>query len=419
MFHHACAACSKANMDLCKAKAKDLDIFISEKLQPNERFLSQMATAVDSVCTFLKENCFKEVQVKGSKVKVLKVVKGGSTGKGTTLKGRSDADLVVFLSCFADYRDQEDNRREIIDEIRKKLEPYKGRGFTVTIEKSKWPNPRVLSFQLKLDNYEDVVECDVLPAYDPLGQVTKDYRPDPRVYSNLLRTCPEGGGFSTCFTELQRDFVKCRPTKVKSLIRLVKYWYKSYFEDKPEVKKLPPKYALELLTIRAWEEDGKKDDENTKFNTAELFRKVLEMVLNYRTLCVYWLKYYDIDFLESQLSKRRPIIMDPADPTGNFGEGYCWAEVARAAEVCMSQPPSVELVITQDNQFLLSVSVSPYTKIQQVKERIQLERGISIDTMSLFLGDQELLSQCTLVQYGIFSSTMLKLKTQGSYCTLL
>jgi 2'-5'-oligoadenylate synthetase len=35
-----------------------------------------------------------------------------------------------------------------------------------------------------------------------------------------------GGEFSTCFTELQRNFVESRPTKLKDLIRLVKHWYK-------------------------------------------------------------------------------------------------------------------------------------------------------------------------------------------------
>nr|XP_033811899.1 2'-5'-oligoadenylate synthase 3-like [Geotrypetes seraphini] len=411
MSGNPCSACLKANIDLCNAKEEDLNIFISKKLQPDEYFLFKMGNVVDTICTFLKEDSFKGFELNGSKVKVLKVVKGGSTGKGTTLKGRSDADLVVFLNCFKKYKDQENNRKEIIEQIRRKLETYpKGKDFTVTIENSKWPNPRGLTFQLKFTNYEDVVECDVLPAYDALGQVTVDYSPPPQVYENLLYSHPKGG-FSTCFTELQRDFVKDQPTKVKSLIRLVKYWYKSHFEDKPEVKKLPPKYALELLTIHAWEEDGKKE----KFKTDQVFHKVLELILNYETLCVYWSKYYDESFLKLQLSKCSPIIMDPADPTGNLGEGFCWNEVAKAAACCLHLPSSVELMITQDNQLLHRVSINPYTKIQQIKERL----GISTESESLFLGDQELSNHYTLAHYGIFYSTVLILKTQGSYCTIL
>lgn len=60
------------------------------------------------------------------------------------------------------------------------------------------------------------------------GQWTNTYRPDPRVYIKLIQECQDldlEGEFSTCFTELQRDFLRQRPTKVKSLIRLVKHWY--------------------------------------------------------------------------------------------------------------------------------------------------------------------------------------------------
>ena len=60
------------------------------------------------------------------------------------------------------------------------------------------------------------------------GHVSIYSVPDPQIYANLIRKCiylRKEGEFSTCFTELQRNFLKQRPTKVKSLIRLVKYWY--------------------------------------------------------------------------------------------------------------------------------------------------------------------------------------------------
>lgn len=60
------------------------------------------------------------------------------------------------------------------------------------------------------------------------GQWTNNNKPNPEVYIKLIRECQNlgrEGEFSTCFTELQRDFLRQRPTKVKSLIRLVKHWY--------------------------------------------------------------------------------------------------------------------------------------------------------------------------------------------------
>ena len=62
----------------------------------------------------------------------------------------------------------------------------------------------------------------------PTGQLTKGYRPDPQIYVQLIQECEnqrKEGEFSPCFTELQRDFLRNRPTKLKSLIRLVKHWY--------------------------------------------------------------------------------------------------------------------------------------------------------------------------------------------------
>lgn len=57
------------------------------------------------------------------------------------------------------------------------------------------------------------------------GQLRSGSRPDPRVYADLIHSYSNAGEFSTCFTELQRDFISSRPTKLKSLIRLVKHWY--------------------------------------------------------------------------------------------------------------------------------------------------------------------------------------------------
>lgn len=51
-----------------------LDTFIKDFLQPDETFLNQIKKAVDIICTFLKENCFRH-----SSTKVLKTVKVNSS----------------------------------------------------------------------------------------------------------------------------------------------------------------------------------------------------------------------------------------------------------------------------------------------------------------------------------------------------
>ncbi|XP_077604192.1 2'-5'-oligoadenylate synthase 1 [Crocuta crocuta] len=329
--------------DLKDTPAKYLDKFIENNLLPDTHFRRQVRQAVDIISSFLKERCFRGAL---HPVRVTKVVKGGSSGKGTTLRGRSDADLVVFLSNLTSFQEQLDNRGTFILEIKKQLEACQEEEiFDVQFEvrSLQWSKPRALSFVLRSPQLREGVEFDVLPAFDVLGQWTNIYRPDPQVYVSLIQEClnlETEGEFSTCFTELQRDFLKQRPAKVKSLIRLVKHWYQLCKEKLG--KPLPPQYALELLTVYAWERGNKQTD----FSTAQGFQTVLLLVLKYQKLCVYWTKYYNFEnaiiakYLLRQLKKPRPVILDPADPTGNVAGGdlYSWQRLAAEARAWLSYP---------------------------------------------------------------------------------
>lgn len=98
---------------------------------------------------------------------------GGSSGKGTSLRGRSDADLVVFLSPLTTFQDQLNRRGEFIQEIRKQLKAcQRERAFSVKFEVQapRWDNPRALSFVLSSPQLGEGVEFDVLPAFDALGE---------------------------------------------------------------------------------------------------------------------------------------------------------------------------------------------------------------------------------------------------------
>ncbi|XP_006870573.1 PREDICTED: 2'-5'-oligoadenylate synthase 3-like [Chrysochloris asiatica] len=320
---------------LYQTPAGDLNKFISEFLQPTRQFLDQVNKAVNTICSFLRENCFRN-----SPIKVLKVVKGGSSAKGTALRGRSDADLVVFLSCFGQFTEQGNRRAEVISEIRAQLEAcQREKQFEVKFEISKWENPRVLSFSLMSQTTKDQsIDFDVLPAFDALGQLGSGGRPSPQVYVDLIHSYSNAGEYSTCFTELQRDFIISRPTKLKSLIRLVKHWYQQCNRMPKGKGSLPPQHGLELLTVYAWEQGG----QDPQFNMAEGFRTVLELVSQYHKLCIYWTTNYKTenktigDFLELQLKKPRPIILDPADPTGNLGHNARWDLLAKEAAAYMS-----------------------------------------------------------------------------------
>ncbi|XP_056677687.1 2'-5'-oligoadenylate synthase 1-like [Monodelphis domestica] len=325
---------------LWNTQARDLDRYIEEYLLPNTIFRTEIRCAIDIICSFLKERCFQDL---GKSVRVTKVVKGGSSGKGTALRGCSDADLVVFLSNLKSFRDQIDHRNEFIEEIKKQLKTCQheqGWKFKVKFEVNSRANPRVLSFTLKSTKISQWVDFDVLPAFDVLGQLTTDFRkPDPQIYINLIRESQTAGEFSTCFTELQKQFLSQRCPKLKSLIRLVKHWYKMCKEI---MDSLPPQYALELLTVYAWEHGSQE----TRFITAQGFQTVLYLIQKYQELMIYWTINYDIDneaitdYLCRQLRKHRPVILDPADPTGDVGGGsrWRWDKLAQEAQRWSSAP---------------------------------------------------------------------------------
>ncbi|XP_012975249.2 2'-5'-oligoadenylate synthase 1A [Mesocricetus auratus] len=325
------------------AQTWELDDFIKDHLQPDTTFRKDVRVVINAVYTFLKERCFQGTP---HPVRVSKVMKGGSSGKGDMLKGRSDGDLVVFLNNLTSFEDQLNQRGEFLKEIEKELCQLQGeQNFPVKFEvfRSWGINSLGLILRLSSSDLQQEVEFDVLLAYDVLGDVNIYNKPNPQIYSSLIRECTSlglEGKFSACFTELQGTFMKNRPPKLKNLIRLVKHWYQLCKEKLG--KPLPPQYALELLTIYAWERGSGFPD----FNTAEGFRTVLELVTKYRQLRIYWTVYYDFqdqevsNYLHRQLSGARPVILDPADPTWNVAGSNpeCWCRLEGEATVWLQYP---------------------------------------------------------------------------------
>lgn len=291
--------------------------------------------------------------------------------------------------------------------------------------------PRSLSLTLSSKETGESIDVDILPAYDALGQVTQDAPPKAEVYVKLLHACSDPGEFSPCFTELQKMFVKRCPAKLKNLLRLVKYWYKELLNPQYPSGHLPPKYALELLTIYIWEEATGSSD---YFDMAQGFRTVLELLCRHQEICIYWEKYYSLQHgeigahVKRLLASRRPVILDPADPTGILGQNKNWALMAQAAaSYCCSLPclanvqpwnvqPArpVTIEVIKLSGARLKKLLSPYTSIGQLKEMIQ--QDWAIPPYMQRLAQQEagrsniILQDCdTLAMHGIFYNTTLVL----------
>ncbi|NXC22883.1 OASL2 protein, partial [Corythaeola cristata] len=388
-------------------------------------------------------------------------LQGGSAGKGTALRNNSDADVVLFLSYFSSYQQQKEKREYILNLIERRLHACRQRlTFSVNISEPRYKGPgntpRSLSLTLCSRQTLESIEVDILPAYDalgkgsglalgwaghqcrhnshppshPTGQVIRDVPPDAEVYERLLNASSDPGEFSPCFTELQKHFVKRYPAKLKNLLRLVKHWYKELLKPQYCNADLPPKYALELLTIYAWEQGT---DSSESFVMAEGFRTVLELLCRHQEICIYWEKYYSLQHsqigahVKRLLRCPRPVILDPADPTGILGQGKNWSLMAReAARHCSlhcvntTQPWKVQparpvtIEVRQLAGTSLSRTVSPSTSIWQLKEVIEKEWGIpryrqrlaqqEPSRNALILQDNE-----TLATHGIFYNTTLML----------
>ncbi|NXI51978.1 OASL2 protein, partial [Chloroceryle aenea] len=408
--------------------ANKLDGWIMEVLQPSTAFCKQVKETVKMICDFLKEDCFDNIHVH-------KTVKGGSAGKGTALRNKSDADVVLFLSSFSSYQQQKQDRKYILDLIKKRLHACKqSLTFTVTISEPRYKGPdnmpRSLSLTLCCKKSLESIEVDILPAYDALGQVSRDAPPDAEVYVGLLNANSGPGEFSPCFTELQKKFVKRCPAKLKSLLRLVKYWYKELLKPQHPTADLPPKYALELLTIYAWEEGT---GSSHSFVMAEGFRTVLELLRRHQEICIYWETFYSLQHRQIGAHVKRllcspcPVILDPADPTGILGQSKNWDLMAQEAARHLSLPcvngsqpwdvkPArpVTIEVRQLVGTSLSRTVSPSTTIRQLKEEIEQEWGIPWYRQRLAQQDPGrstpvLQDDETLATHGIFYNTTLML----------
>lgn len=419
---------------LYETPADELDTFVRQSLQPQRAWKEEVQDAWERSERFLRDVCFHDELIGDQTIRVLKVVKGGSSGKGTTLNHSSDVDLILFLSCFSSFQHQACLCESILNIIEEKLDHCsRSLAYNITVAQHRAGSraSRSLSFLVQARKSSDAIKVDVLPAFDALGNFSPDCKPRPEIYENLITVGGRPGQFSPSFTELQRRFVKSRPIKLKNLLRLVKHWYLQFLKRKYKKPGLPPKYALELLTIYAWEMGT---DESENFNLDKGFIAVMELLRDYEKICIYWTKYYDFqnevvrNFIKKQLKEPRPVILDPADPTNNLGREKRWDLVAKEAAYCLRQvccstedscqdwdvqpARNVQMVVKQTGNEPLKLSVDPYSPIWKIKPEIKKAFGLIGQQRLSFQepgGERQLLSsKRTLADYGIFSKVIVQ-----------
>uniref|UniRef100_A0A8C9UJ27 2'-5' oligoadenylate synthase n=1 Tax=Spermophilus dauricus TaxID=99837 RepID=A0A8C9UJ27_SPEDA len=383
--------------DLYETPGDRLDALLKHSLQPQEDWKEESKDVWQRMERFFRDQCFQDKLFLGQEVRVLKVVKAGSSGKGTTLNHKSDLDMILFLSCFVSFQSQSLLRKYMIDFIEEKLDCCsRSLAYSITVIHHREGSriPRSLTLQIQCRKSTDVFRMDVLPAFDALGKDGNGSGPE-----KLVRKPMELFFFG--------------------------HWSYTYPEDfSPSINALPSKYALELLTIYAWE---RGTDESENFNMDEGLVAVMKLLRDYKDICIYWTKYYDFqNETVRNFIKQKPVILDPADPTNNLGRGRGWDLMAREAVYCLRQAccrtedpghrwhvqraRDVQVTVKQTGQKPLTLSVNPYSPIWKMKAEIKRTNRASSPQSQYRLSFQEprgerqlLSSQQTLADYGIFS----------------
>uniref|UniRef100_A0A5F9CZ05 2'-5'-oligoadenylate synthetase like n=1 Tax=Oryctolagus cuniculus TaxID=9986 RepID=A0A5F9CZ05_RABIT len=210
-----------------------LDSFVVRWLQPSRKWKEEVLEAVAGVEKFLRQESFHgEHQLQDQEVRVLKVVKVGPFGTGTALRGTAEVELVVFLSCFRNFREEAKHHAAVLRLIQTKMwhcQELLALGLRdLRVDEGV---PEALTFTIQTRETAEPITVTIVPAYRALGPSVPNSLPPPEVYVSLIKACGHPGIFSPSFSELQRDFVKHQPTKLKSLLRLVKHWYQQCAQD--------------------------------------------------------------------------------------------------------------------------------------------------------------------------------------------
>lgn len=285
--------------------SSELSAFVQSKIEPDTAYIQRCNAVVDRLCQFMNNSL--PPTLRPSEVR-----KCGSLGKGTAVKGKSDADLVVFLAEFHSISTLRSEIKRILDEMQEYFVKFGG----CKLEGKTWHAVKLL-----ITCNDHTHSVDILPSVDIFKlKTTKDIFKEMESLSDC-----EKGYYSAALAPLQVEFVARAPTKVKTLIRLIKYWRKTEFKENTSDQRLPSSYSLELIVIAVWETAGKPEN----FELCKGFYHVLRAIAYYRCLKHAWTLNYDSHYVQ-----RDPFyVVDPANPFNNVLTACnCWDMIAAKAK---------------------------------------------------------------------------------------
>ncbi|XP_067678436.1 2'-5'-oligoadenylate synthase 2-like [Haliotis asinina] len=246
---------------------------------------------IERVIRFMKQNV---------PISVAKVVKGGPMNKNTFTFIPGHVDLFLFINDFSSIQDMKSKTRRIVETIRAKLDSSEfvpRYGVIQFIEYT----PHSMKFHLTCHDLDQQHTIEVFPAYDILK-----YKNLHDVYMDM-KDLPDADKdfYAVCLAEIQIDFIRQAPSKVHSLIRILKYWLKE------EVKTEDCYYFLEIMAMHRWKRAGKPND----FDISDWFEEIMTQLADLRSLSIIWEDKYTASSYRTVATK--PVVLDPANPHKN------------------------------------------------------------------------------------------------------
>ncbi|XP_054952235.1 2'-5'-oligoadenylate synthase-like protein isoform X2 [Pan paniscus] len=372
--------------ELYSTPASRLDSFVAQWLQPHREWKEEVLDTVRTVEEFLRQEHFQGKRGLDQDVRVLKVVKVGSFGNGTVLRSTREVELVAFLSCFHSFQEAAKHHKDVLRLIWKTMWQSQNL-LDLGLEDLRMEQrvPDALVFTIQTRGTAEPITVTIVPAYRALGPSLPNSQPPPEVYVSLIEACGGPGNFCPSFSELQRNFVKHRPTKLKSLLRLVKHWYQQRARD-----------------IHLTVEQRGYPDFNLIVNPYEPIRKVKEKIRRTRGYSGLQRLSFQVPGSERQLLSSRSSLAK----YGIFSHTHIY--------LLETIPTEIQVFVKNPDGRSYAYAINPNSFILGLKQQIEDQQGLPKKQQQLEFQGQVLQDWLGLGIYGIQDSdTLILSKKKG------
>ncbi|XP_064235770.1 2'-5'-oligoadenylate synthase-like protein isoform X2 [Aotus nancymaae] len=367
------------SQELYATPASRLDSFVAQWLQPYREWKEEVLDAVRTVEQFLRQEHFQGEHGLDRDVRVLKVIKVGSFGNGTILRSTREVELVAFLSCFHSFQEAATHHQTVLRLIWKTMwqsQDLLALGLEDLRVEQRVPDALVLTIQTW--QAAEPIAVTIVPAYRALGPSVPNSQPPPEVYVSLINACDVPGNFSPSFSELQRNFVKHRPTKLKSLLRLVKHWYQQRARDIH-------------VTVEQWG----YPDFKLIVNPYEPIRKIKEKIRKSRGYSGLQRLSFQVPGDERQLLSSRSSLAK----YGIFSHTHIY--------LLEAIPPEIQVFVKNPDGESYAYAIDPNSFVLGLKEQIEDQQGLPKKQQQLEFQGQVLQDWLSLGGYGVQDSDTL------------